>query len=282
MVINPGYLINDGNNGGNYAVSTTLATGTISKAPLTLTTATDSKTYDATTASTKAVQFSGLKGTDTITGLTQVFDSKNAGSRTLVINPGYLINDGNNGGNYEVATTSATGTISKASLTLAATSNNRTYDATKTSTGTVTVTGLKGTDAVTGLTQTFDNKNAGPRTLSVNAGYVVSDGNNGGNYDVVTVKATGRIYKAALTLAAVTDTKAFDGTTISTKAVTVIGLKGTDSISNLAQSFDSEDVGQRDLSVNTGFVVSDGNNGTNYVVTTQTADGEISPRGGPN
>ena len=259
----------------NYAISYAPGTLTITKAPLSLSTVADAKTYDASTLSTKAVQFSGLKGTDTITGLTQVFDSKNAGSRTLVINPGYLINDGNNGGNYAVATTSATGTISKASLTLAATSNNRTYDATKTSTGTVTVTGLKGTDAVTGLTQTFDNKNAGPRTLSVNAGYVVSDGNNGGNYNVVTVKATGRIYKAALTLAAVTDTKAYDGTTISTKAVTVIGLKGTDSISNLAQSFDSEEAGQRDLSVNTGFVVSDGNNGANYVVTTQTAEGAI-------
>jgi hypothetical protein len=274
-VVKSGYVINDGNGGNNYAVITNLATGTISKAPLTLTSVTDSKIYDTNTTSTKAVLVSGIKGTDTITGLTQAFDSKNAGARSLVINPGYVLNDGNGGGNYDVTVSQATGAITKASLTLAAVADNRTYDGTKTSTKTVAVTGLKGADVITNVSQSFDSKNAGPRNLVVNNTYVLNDGNNGGNYDIVMVKATGRIAKAALTLAAVTDTKVYDGTSLSTKSVTILGLKAGDNISGLAQSFDAETTGPRDLSVNTGFVVSDGNNGANYVVTTQTAEGSI-------
>jgi hypothetical protein len=275
LVVKSGYVINDGNGGNNYAVITNLATGTISKAPLTLTSVTDSKIYDTNTTSTKAVLVSGIKGTDTITGLTQAFDSKNAGARSLVINPGYVLNDGNGGGNYDVTVSQATGAITKASLTLAAVADNRTYDGTKTSTKTVAVTGLKGADVITNVSQSFDSKNAGPRNLVVNNTYVLNDGNNGGNYDIVMVKATGRIAKAALTLAAVTDTKVYDGTSLSTKSVTILGLKAGDNISGLAQSFDAETTGPRDLSVNTGFVVSDGNNGANYVVTTQTAEGSI-------
>src|SRR5262249_13681270 len=45
------------------------------------------------------------------------------------------------------------------------------------------VTGLKGSDTVTGLSETYDNKNAGSgKTLSVSPSYTVNDGNGGLNY----------------------------------------------------------------------------------------------------
>ncbi|MGN6424623.1 MAG: beta strand repeat-containing protein, partial [Asticcacaulis sp.] len=273
--VNAGYTVNDGNSGGNYTVTTQDASGTITKAALTLAAVTDTKTYDASTSSTGSVNVTGLQGSDTVTGLTQSFDSKNAGSRTLSVGGGYSVNDGNSGGNYTVTTQDASGTINKAALTLAAATDTKTYDATTSSTGTVGVTGLQGSDTVTGLTQSFDSRNAGSRTLSVGGGYSVNDGNSGGNYTVTTQTASGTIAKAALTLAAATDTKTYDATTSSTASVGVTGLQGSDTVTGLTQSYDSKNAGSRTLSVGAGYTVNDGNSGGNYRVTTQTASGTI-------
>ena len=133
-----------------------------------------------------------------MTGLSQSFDSRNAGVRDLLVNSGYQVNDDNNGGNYTVVTHTAKGNIAKATLDLQAASDSRTYNATTASNGAVTATGLFGTDQVTGLSQSFDSRNAGNRDLLVNGGYVVDDGNGGNNYDVVTHTASGSIAKAKL------------------------------------------------------------------------------------
>ncbi|MEG0978369.1 MAG: YDG domain-containing protein, partial [Bacilli bacterium] len=50
--------------------------------------------------STGVVTKNGLHGTDTVTA-TQEFDSRNAGNRTLNVT-GIVVNDGNNGDNYNV------------------------------------------------------------------------------------------------------------------------------------------------------------------------------------
>ncbi|WP_443750099.1 YDG domain-containing protein [Asticcacaulis solisilvae] len=276
LSVNGGYTVNDGNGGANYTVTMQTASGAIDKAALTLSAASDSKTYDATTASAGTVGVSGLKGSDTVTGATQAFASKTVlgtGGSTLGVS-GYTVNDGNNGGNYTVTTQSAAGTISQATLTLAAVTYNKTYDATASAGGTVAVSGLKGTDTVTGATEAYDSRNAGTRTLSV-TGYTVNDGNGGGNYAVTTQTATGAIAKAALTLAAVSDTRTYDATMASTGTVDVSGLKGSDTVTGATQAFDSRNAGARTLSVNSGYAVNDGNGGGNYTVTTQTASGTI-------
>ncbi len=267
-----GYTVNDDNSGGNYTVTTQTASGSIAKATLTIAAGTDSKTYDAGTTSIGTVTVTGLLGSDTVTGKTQAFDSKNAGTRTLSVT-GYTLNDGNSGGNYTVTTQAASGTIDKAALTIAAGSDNKTYDAGTTSTGTVTVTGLLGSDTVTGKSQAFDSKNAGSRTLSV-TGYTLNDGNSGGNYTVTTQSASGSIAKAALTIAAGTDSKTYDATTTSTGTVSVTGLQGSDTVTGKSQVFDSKNAGSRTLLVNS-YTLNDGNSGDNYTVTTQTASGGI-------
>ena len=256
----------------NYGIVYGSGTLTIARASLTLAAVTDSKAYDATTGSTGTVSVTGLKGSDTVTDATQSFDSKNAGSRTLSVGD-YTVNDGNSGGNYTVTTQTAAGAIAKAALTLAAATDSKIYDATTASTGTVSVTGLQGSDTVTDTTQSFDSKNAGSRTLSV-GGYTVNDGNNGGNYTVTTQAAAGAIAKAALTLAAATDSKIYDATTASTGTVSVTGLKGSDTVTNTSQAFASKNAGVEALNI-TGYTVSDGNNGGNYTISTQTASGTI-------
>ncbi|KAK6032452.1 repeat protein [Ostertagia ostertagi] len=283
LSVDAGYTVADGNNGGNYNVTTTTAAGTINKASLTLAAVTDTKTYDATTASGASVMATGLLGSDSVTA-DQSFASKNvmgSNGSTLSVDTGYTVADGNSGGNYNVTTTTAAGTINKASLTLAAVTDTKTYDATTASSAAVSKTGLVGGDTVTAA-QSFGSKNvlgAGGSTISVDAGYTVADGNGGGNYNVTTTTAAGTINKASLTLAAVTDTKTYDATTASTAAVSQSGLLGSDSITGLSQSFASKNVmgtGGSTLSVDTGYTVNDGNSGNNYVVTSSgTAFGTI-------
>ena len=266
--------MNDGNGGGNYTVSTaTNTTGVITQASLTLTAATNTKTYDGTTSAAEAPTVAGLQGSDTVTGLTASYANKNAGSgKTLSVNAGYVVNDGNGGGNYAVSTVNnTTGVINQAVLTLAAVSDSRFYDATTNSAGAPIVAGLVGGDTVTGVSQSFANKNAGTdKTLLVNAGYVVNDGNGGGNYAVNTInETTGAIHQAALTLTAVTNSKTYDATTSAAATPTVTGLQGADTVTGLTASYADKNAGTgKTLAVNAGYVVNDGNGGGNYAVST--------------
>jgi len=185
-----------GNDAGNYNVTITNADLSIAKANLTLTAVTDSKTYDATTTSSQNVTISGLQGSDTVTGLSQSFDSKNAGSRTLGVDAGYTVNDGNSGGNYTVSTRNATGTIARKDVTLSAmTAANKTYDGNDSAaitSGTVLGTVAGETLSVSG-SGTFDTKNAGNgKTVTVNDVALLSKDNGSGdwaNYQLTTMVA---------------------------------------------------------------------------------------------
>jgi len=158
-----------------------------------------------------------LVGGDTIADLSQSFDSKNAGNRTLNVNAGYVVDDGNNGGNYTVNLVSAFGTITPAQLTLSAVTDSKVYDGTTSDGLTPTESGLVGGDTIADLSQSFDSKNAGNRTLGVNAGYAIDDGNNGGNYTVNLVSAFGTITPKPLTVDLIGGVfKIYDGNTIAT------------------------------------------------------------------
>ncbi|MEO5933986.1 MAG: autotransporter-associated beta strand repeat-containing protein, partial [Duganella sp.] len=194
-----------------YQVANTTTTANITPAALTLTAATNTKTYDATTGAAAGPTVGGLQGADTVTGLSESYADKNAGSgKILSVNAGYVVNDGNGGNNYTVSTVNnTTGVINKAALTLTAATNTKTYDATTSAGAAPAIGGLQGADTVTGLTESYADKNAGTgKTLSVDAGYVVNDGNSGNNYTVSTFNnTTGVINKAALTVIANNDAK---------------------------------------------------------------------------
>ncbi len=296
----------------NFTVtSAATASGTITPATVTIAAVTDTKSYDSATASSKTPTFqvtsfntdlsetelgaNKLYNSDAYTSLTQTFDSANAGSRTLTVATD------NFGSNYMVVGTPATaaGTITQATVTVAAVSDTKSYDST-TASGvkpTYQVTSfntdlsetelgankLYNSDAYTSLTQTFDSANAGSRTLTV------ATDNFGSNYMVVGTPATaaGTITQATVTVAAVSDTKSYDSTTASgvkpmyqvtsfntDLSETELGankLYNSDAYTSLTQTFDSANAGSRTLTVATD------NFGSNYMVvgTPATAAGTI-------
>src|SRR5205085_7394495 len=71
-----GYTVNDGNSGGNYSVTTHTASGTITKAPLDINAASDTKQYDGTTSSSGVPTVSGLQTDDRESVEAQAFASK--------------------------------------------------------------------------------------------------------------------------------------------------------------------------------------------------------------
>jgi Uri superfamily endonuclease len=271
--LTPSGSVSDGNSGNNYNVTFAgVSTGTISARAITVTAATDSKTYDGTTTSsaTPTVTTGSLVGGDTAS-FTQAFDTKNV-STNKTLTPSGSVSDGNSGNNYNVTfANNTTGVINAVSLTITAVTNTKSYDGNTSAAATPNVSGLQGSDTVTGLTETYDNHNAGTsKTLSV-ATYTVNDGNSGGNYTVSTVtNTTGVINKAALTITAATKTKTYDGNTSAAATPGVSGLQGSDTVTGLTETYDNANAGtSKTLSVAT-YTVNDGNSGNNYTVTTAT------------
>ena len=131
---------------------------------------TNAKAYDSTTSAAATPTVSGLMGADNVTGKSELY----ADAETLVLErvlsvSAYTINDGNSGNNYAVTTlTNTTGVINKAPLTITAATNTKTYDSTTVAAATPGVSGLKGSDTLTGRVEVYSDKNAGSsKTLSV-------------------------------------------------------------------------------------------------------------------
>ena len=81
LVLTPGGTVNDGNAGNNYTYTfNTVSTGAITRASLTLTAVTNTKDYDGTTSAAAIPTTSGLKGSDTVTNLTETYASPNPGT----------------------------------------------------------------------------------------------------------------------------------------------------------------------------------------------------------
>ena len=105
-----------------------------------------------------------------------------------------------------------------------------------------------------------------------------------GNYTYnSTATTTANITPAALTLTAVTNTKVYNGTTNASAIPTVSGLKGSDTVTDLMETYATATVGTgKTLNVSI-YTINDGNGGNNYTVSvvanttgviTATADGE--------
>ena len=275
--------VDDGNNGDNYTVSYTDNTNsTINKASLSISVTDASKIYDGTTAaSSHAVIVSGnLLGGDTLNGATFHYADKNAGTGKHVITSNAQISDGNNGANYDVTYVDNTNSsISKRLLTISAVADSKEYDGKLSSTGKPVVAGRQRGDSIAGLTQSYLDKNAGTgKAINVDAGYTIRDGNNGNNYDVVLVNSTaGVITPKALTISTVANTKVYDGGVTSANKPSVTGLLSGDRMTGLFQQYESKTVGEnKKLIIKSGYVLNDGNGGSNYTVTEQgSMDGVI-------
>jgi filamentous hemagglutinin family protein len=180
--------------------------------------ATGNKVYDATTGLTGATFTLGntVNSDEVAASGTTIFATKDAGAGKVLSLSGVQLS-GAAAGNYRVGATSGTGTITKAALAIGATGNDKTYDATRGATVTLTDNRL-GTDVLTlGYGQaTFADKNAEANKAVSVAGITLA-GTDANNYTFNTTTATtATINKAALTVGATGANKTYDATTGAT------------------------------------------------------------------
>ena len=262
------YAINQGTltAGPNYTITFVPANFTIVARAITVTASTDTKTYDATTASAGAptVTTGTLAGTDT-GAFTQTFGNKNV-ERARRSTPAGVVNDGNGGANYAITfANNTTGVITARAVTVTATTDTKTYNSSTSSSAVPTVTTgtLVGTDTGS-FTQTFDTKNVGTAKTLTPAGSI-TDGNGGANYAITfATNTTGAITARAITVTASTDTKTYDGTTTSAAIPTITTgtLAGSDT-GSFTQTFDNANVGTGKTLIAAGSV----NDGTSAPTT---------------
>ena len=272
--------VNDGNSGGNYAVSfTPVATGSITTRAITVTAVANSKVYDGTTsaAAVPTISSGSLVGGDTAT-FSESYSTKNAGTG-LTLTPTDSINDGNGGSNYTVTLTPiTTGVISARAITVTAAANSKVYDGTTSAAALPTISSgsLVGGDTAT-FSESYGTKNVGTG-LTLTPTDSINDGNGGSNYAVtLSPIATGVISARAITVTAVANSKVYDGTTSAAALPTISSgsLVGGDT-ATFNESYGTKNVGTG-LTLTPTDSINDGNSGSNYSVTlTPVATGVIS------
>jgi filamentous hemagglutinin family protein len=276
-------------NGGKQVFGYTLASpnatgnvGTITQRAITVSVATDTKTYDGNTSSVGAptVTSGSIVAGDSAT-FSQTFDNKNAGTGKTLTAAG-TVADGNGGGNYAVTfVTDNTGVINPLAITGTITANNKTYDANNSAViASRNLTGVIIGDTVSyaGGTATFDNKNAGTGKTVTATGLGLS-GADAGNYTVnTTTLTTADIAKADIT--AVTgitaNNKVYDATTaasLNTGAAAYTGMIGGDNltVATAAGAFVDQNAGVG-KTVNISGISLGGADAGNYNLTATTAN----------
>ena len=248
---------------------------TVSPAPLTITAATFSKTYDAGVSASATPAVSGLQGSDSVTGLAEAFSSKDVAGTddSMLIVTAYTIDDANGGHNYAVTIQSATGTITPATLTVSATGFNKVYDTTAAATVVLSDNHL-GSDSVIDSygAASFSDKNVGTGKAVIVSGISIG-GADASDYILqnTTASATASITPASLTVSAVGVDKVYDTTTAATVSLSDNHLGG-DSITDsyTTASFSDKNAGSsKTVSVN-GISISGAEAG-NYSLQNSTA-----------
>jgi hypothetical protein len=259
-------------------------TGVINQRAITVTAATDTKTYDGSTnsAGVPTITAGTLApvGGDTA-AFTQTFDSRDAGVGKTLTAAG-AVTDGNLGNNYAVTfVTDTTGVINQRAITVTAATDTKTYDGSTNSAGVPTITA--GTLAPVGgdtaaFTQTFDSRDAGVGKTLTAAG-AVTDGNLGNNYAVTFVTdTTGVINQRAITVATQPGQAKIYGNDDPNAAKTAYALSAGslgagDSLAGDMGRVVGEAIGSY-VFTQGGATVSDGNSGNNYAIT---FDGATNP-----
>ncbi len=255
--------------------------GTINQRSITVSAATDTKSYDGNTSSvgSPTLTSGSIVAGDSAT-FNQTFDTKNAGTGKTLSAAG-TVADGNGGNNYAVTfVTDNTGVINPLAITGTITANNKTYDANNSAvivnrnlTGVI----IGDTVSYTGGTATFDNKNAGTGKTVTATGLGLSGG-DAGNYTVnTTAVTTADIAKADIT--AVTgitaNNKVYDATTavsLNTGVASYTGIIGGDNltVATAAGAFVDQNAGVG-KTVNVSGISLGGADAGNYNLTTTTA-----------
>lgn len=281
----------------DYAITYDTTPGTITPAQVTVTAATDTKVYDGTTTSNQNVtNITGLLSGDNLTGLFQAYNSSQVqgtnGSLLVVSNSSVGLNStrGDTLADYAVSYVSTPGTIMRASLTVTAAADTKTFDASTISTQNVTnITGLIPGDSLRGLFQAYNSS----QVLGSNGSLLVVDGTGVSivsnssstlnDYAISYISTPGTITPASVVVTAAFATKAYDTTTVSNQNVTnITGLMGGDTLTGLFQTYNNSQVLGADqslLSVNSNNVglSSSGDTLSDYTISYVSAPGTITP-----
>ncbi|WP_298621958.1 YDG domain-containing protein [uncultured Zoogloea sp.] len=254
-------LVLDGADAGNYTV-TTRAAPTADITPRALTAggiSAASKVYDGTTAATLDTAAgrltSGVQGADDVslvaTGATGSFASKHVGVAKAVTVSGLALG-GVDAGNYTIGDAAAFADITAKALTASGiVAANKVYDGTRVAsldTGAAVLAGVVMGDTVgidaSGVTGSFANKQAGNAKAVTIAGLGLT-GADAGNYTVSDLSgATADVAARALTVAASTTGKLYDGSTSAPVSLSDNRLAGDLlNLSYTSASFDTAEVG---------------------------------------
>jgi len=214
----------------NYTITYTAYTGTVAKAPLTITAKTQSKTYGTVlTFGSGSAQFTsiGLKNSDVI-GTVTITDTDDGGAASAAVGGTYYLTPGapvfstGTTANYSITYDTGLLTVTKATPTVTVTVGTYTYDglaqgpsaATTSTTDTGTVMwSYAGTGGTTYTASATPPAEAGTYTATAT---VAADGNNNQASSSATAFTIG---KAALTVTATGPTKTY-GTALATGAST--------------------------------------------------------------
>ncbi|MFM2057582.1 MAG: hypothetical protein RLY71_1967 [Pseudomonadota bacterium] len=274
-----------GGDAGNYTISDSTTTASITPRALTVTgTTAQDKIYDATTAATlgTAGTLVGVQGSDVLT-LAQVgsFADKNVGNAKTVTIANTIT--GGDAGNYTISGSTTTASITPRALTVTGSqARDKVYDATTAATlGTAgTLNGVQGSDVLT-LTQvaSFADKNVGTAKPVTIANTVA--GVDAGNYTISNSTSSASITPKALTVTGTTaQDKVYDATTAATigTAGTLNGVYAGDvvTLSGQSGSFADKNVGNA-KTVTVANTIAGGDAG-NYTVAASATTASITPR----
>ena len=247
LTLTPSGTVNDGNDGNNYTYTFVPAsTGVITTEALTITGVANTKTYDGTTsaAGVPTITSGSLQGSDTA-NFSEMYNTKKRGHSGLTLTPSGTVNDGNGGNNYTYTFTPvSTGVITAEALTITGVANTKVYNATTSAAGLPMITsGSLGTGDTADFTEIYNSVNVGTG-LTLTPSGTANDGNGGDNYTYTFVPvSTGVINKATLTITAVTNSKVYDGTNSATGVPTVSGVQGSDTVTNLSETYVTKNAG---------------------------------------
>ena len=273
----------------NYALTLVAGTFEITKKDLTVSAVGDNREYDQTTNATVTLSSTDEKiGDNLVYSYTSAlfFDKTAVDGKT--VNVSGISISGAKSGNYNLLNTEAvtTANITKKSITATINLDNKTYNgntnAVYSSTNPRVANGvIAGDDVVVENTgsKAFIDKHVGIGK-TVNATGLTLSGADKDNYAFDgTGTGTATISARPITVTAVTDTRTYNGTDVSTviPAITFGALQGSDT-AGFTEKFDTKHFGIEKVLTPSGSV-NDGNSGANYTVTFDTVStGEITKK----
>ena len=246
--------------GSNYEITFETGTLTIDKAALSVATmtATD-RAYNGTTAvELNGYTFNGLVGADAVTlTATGTAASRNAGTQNVTFSN--LAIDGADKDNYTFNAAAPAGSvsvvISKAAISITANDASKVYNTADPALGyTVTAGELFAGDSIALSREAGDDVG----TYEIN-GYTITDGNNGGNYDVTFTPGTFTIANKAATITVGPTTLTYNGAAQAATEYTVEGLEDGHKVSSITLT-GATDAGSYDATVEAITITDAGGN----------------------